>query len=153
MKKSGSQLQEKLNKFEHICRDNGIKLTHQRMEIFHEIASSNDHPPAEKIYNNLKSKLPMISLDTVYRTLTTFEKSGIISKVSVSDSKGRYDSNLVPHHHLVCTRCKSIVDFYWPTFETIGVPSETKKWGNIHAKQVEVRGTCGNCLKRDKQST
>jgi Fur family peroxide stress response transcriptional regulator len=122
------------------------------MEIFHEIIFSNDHPSAEQIYNNLKSKLPMISLDTVYRTLTTFENSGIISKMSVSDSRGRYDSNLVPHHHLVCTRCKSIVDFYWPTFETIRVPSEAKKWGNIHSKQVEMRGICGDCLKRDKKS-
>ena len=152
MKNNSPYLQEKLKKFEQICSENGIKLTHQRLEIFREIASSNDHPSVEQIYNNLKSKLPMISLDTVYRTLSTFENIGIISKVSVSDNKGRFDSNLIPHHHLVCTKCKGILDFYWPTFDTIKVPSEAKKWGKIFEKQVEMRGICEDCLKRDQKS-
>lgn len=152
MKKSSSHLQEKLKKFEKLCREQGIKCTHQRLEIFYEIASSNDHPSVEQIYNKIKPKFPTISLDTVYRTLSTFEDIGIISKVSVADNKSRFDSNLVSHHHLVCNKCKSIVDFYWPTFDTMRVPAEAKKWGNIQAKQVEVRGICGDCLKRNKKS-
>jgi len=152
MKNNSPQLQEKLKKFEQLCRENGIKLTHQRMEIFREVVSSDSHPSVEEIYNKLKSKLPMISLDTVYRTLSTFENIGIISKVSVSDNKGRFDSNLIPHHHLLCTRCKGILDFYWPTFDTIKVPSKAKKWGKILSKQVELRGICEDCLKRDQKS-
>ncbi len=152
MKNNNPHLQEKLKKFEQLCRENGIKITHQRMEIFREIASSSDHPSVEQMYNNLKPKLPMISLDTLYRTLSTFETIGIISKVSVSDNRGRFDSNLVPHHHLVCTKCKGILDFYWPTLDKIKVPSETKKWGKILAKQVELRGICADCLKRDQKS-
>lgn len=152
MKNKNPSLQEKLKKFEQMCRKNGIKLTHQRMEIFREIASSNDHPTVEQIYNNIKSKLPMISLDTVYRTLSSFENIGIISKVSVSDNKGRFDSNLIPHHHLLCKQCKGILDFYWPTFDTARVPSEATKWGKILAKQVELRGICEDCLKRDQKS-
>lgn len=152
MKINHSQLQEKLKKFEQRCRDNGIKLTHQRMEIFREIASSDSHPSVEDIYHKLRSKLPMISLDTVYRTLSTFEQIGIVSKVSISDNKGRFDSNIIPHHHLVCTRCKGIMDFFWPTLDTTKVPSEAKKWGKILSKQVELRGICENCLKRDQKS-
>jgi len=140
-------LREKIEAFEHVCRDKGIKLTHQRMEIFREIAHSVTHPSAEEIHKRLKSKLPMISLDTVYRTLSTFETIGIISKVSVLVNKVRFDSNLIPHHHLVCTKCKGILDFYWPTFYKIKVPSETKKWGKILAKQVELRGICESCLR------
>ena len=148
MKNKNPNLQEKIKKFEKICGANGMKLTHQRMEIFREIASSDGHPSVEEIYNKLKSKLQMISLDTVYRTLSSFENIGIISKVSVSDNKGRFDSNLISHHHLICTKCKVILDFYWPTFDKIKVPSETKKWGQIFSKQVELRGICDDCLKK-----
>lgn len=89
-------------------------MTHQRMDVFRDVASSDSHPSVEEFYDKLKKKLPMISLDTVYRTVSTLEHIGILSKVSVSDNMGRYDSNLTPHHHLVCTRCKSIMDIYWP---------------------------------------
>jgi len=141
-------LREKIEAFEHVCRDKGIKLTHQRMEIFREIVNSAAHPSAEEIHKRLKLKLPMISLDTIYRTLSAFEKFGIITRVQVLYDKGRFDTNLTPHHHLICTQCKGILDFYWPTFDKIKVPSETKKWGKILAKQVELRGICESCLKR-----
>ena len=152
MKKNNPQLNEKLESFVQRCRENGIKLTHQRMEIFREVASSDSHPSVEDIYHKLRSKLPMISLDTVYRTLNIFEQIGVVSKISVSDNKGRFDSNIIPHHHLVCTRCKGILDFYWPTLDTIKIPSQAKKWGKIFSKQIELRGICENCLKKHQKS-
>ncbi len=146
--KRGKNPEEKIKKFEQICAEKGIRLTHQRVETFRVIARFEGHPSVEDIYSKLKSRLSMISLDTVYRTLTTFEKAGIIAKVPVLDNKGRFDSNLIPHHHLICTQCKGIIDFFWPTFDKIRLPSETKKWGEIRSKQVELRGICDNCLKK-----
>ncbi len=69
MKNNTPHLQEKLKKFEQLCRENRMETNHQRMEIFREIASSSDDPSVDQMYNNLKPKLPMISLDTLYRTL------------------------------------------------------------------------------------
>ena len=141
-------LRKKIKTFEQVCRDSGIKLTHQRMEIFREIAASTAHPSAEEIHKRLKSKLPMISLDTVYRTLAAFEKFCVIRRVHVLDDRGRFDTNLTPHHHLVCMKCKAIQDFYWPTFDEIQLPFETKKWGQVNSKQVELRGICDNCREK-----
>jgi len=148
MEASRPGLEQRLRDLEKICRDHGLKLTHQRMEIFRELASSSEHPSAEKIYKRLLSKFPTLSLDTVYRTLFTFEKIGLIARVQAIDDRGRFDANLAPHHHLVCTACKSVMDFYWPTFDEIPLPLETKKWGRINAKQVELRGVCDDCMAR-----
>lgn len=152
MKSTTPRIEEKLSTLEQLCTEKGITLTHQRLEIFREVASSSDHPSVEQIYNKLKSKLPMISLDTVYRTLSTLETIGIIAKVSVADNKGRFDANLVPHHHLVCTGCKGIFDFYWPAFDKLQLPPEAQRWGKVVAKQVELRGICEDCLKREKSA-
>jgi len=152
MKDNNPGLEKSLIDFEKICRDHGLKLTHQRMEIFRELASSSEHPSAEKIYKRLLSKFPTISLDTVYRTLFTFEKIGVISRVQALDDRGRFDANLTHHHHMVCTTCKSIMDFYWPTFDKIQLPLETKKWGRIKSKQVELRGVCDNCMEMKHKS-
>ena len=32
--------------------------------------------------------------------------------VSVLYNAARYDANLDPHHHVVCTECKKVEDFY-----------------------------------------
>jgi Fur family peroxide stress response transcriptional regulator len=148
VKSENNTLQEKLKQFEFTCRSKHIKITHQRREIFLLLASSNNHPSAEEIYKRIKIALPMISLDTVYRTLTTFEKAGIISRVQALDDRVRFDANLKLHHHLICSGCRRVVDFYWPAFDSIPLPPETDAWGTIKVKQVEIRGICTKCSKR-----
>ena len=132
--------------FEQICKEKGIKLTHQRMEIFHEMTTSEEHLSAEEIHKRLKPKLPMMSLDTVYRTLSTLEQYGIIARVHILDDRVRFDANPIPHHHLVCTKCKRIQDFYWLIFNEMELPPETEQWGKINSTHVEIRGICKNCM-------
>ncbi len=151
MKDKSPDVQNKINEFEKICRSNGLKLTHQRIQIFSELASSSEHPSAESIYTRLISRYPSLSLDTVYRTLFTFEKLGIISKVQALDDRARFDGNPLPHHHMVCTRCKNIIDFYWPAFDDMQQPYETKKWGRVKSIQVELRGVCDSCMEAENK--
>jgi Fur family peroxide stress response transcriptional regulator len=151
MKNKNPDFQNKLDTFEKICRDNGLKMTHQRLQIFSELASSAEHPSAESIFKGLVARFPTLSLDTVYRTLFTFEKLGIISKVQAIDDRARFDTNPLPHHHIICTKCKNIVDFYWPAFDEIQLPHETKKWGRVKSRQVEVRGLCDRCMEAENK--
>ena len=151
MKDKSPDVQNKIGEFQKICRSNGLKLTHQRIQIFSELASSSEHPSAESIYKRLVSRYPSLSLDTVYRTLFTFEKLGIISKVQALDDRARFDGNPLPHHHMVCTKCKNIIDFYWPAFDDMQLPHETKKWGRVKSIQVELRGVCDSCLEAENK--
>ena len=48
-----------------IFRENGYKVTAQRLAICDLILSRKDHPTAEQIYQNLKKKYPMISIGTI----------------------------------------------------------------------------------------
>ena len=153
MKDKSPDVQNKINEFEKICRSNGLKLTHQRIQIFSELASSSEHPSAESIYKRLVSRYPSLSLDTVYRTLFTFEKLGIISKVQALDDRARFDGNPLSHHHMVCTMCKNIIDFYWPAFDDMQLPHETKKWGRVKSIQVELRGVCNSCMEAENKGT
>jgi len=149
MKDKNSHLHNRSIEFEKICRGSGLRLTHQRIEIFRVLASG-EHPSAEIIHKRLIAKFPTVSLDTVYRTLLTFEKLGIISRVQALDDRGRFDANLAPHHHMICTTCKSIMDFYWPSFDEIPPPPETKKWGRLKFRQAELRGVCDRCMEKIK---
>lgn len=141
-------LQEQLRRFGDACREAGLKLTHQRLEIFGELVRSPDHPSAEALHQRLRRKIPTLSLDTVYRTLATFARHGMIKKVETVESQARYEVTLVRHHHLICSRCNTIMDFQWPLVDEAALPEEVTGWGRVDNRSVVVYGTCKNCLKR-----
>ena len=134
--------------FRKVWKERGIKITPQRLEIFRVLMESQYHPSAEDVYNRVKNLLPTISLDTVYRTLATFESCGIISKIQFSEDKARFDPNPNPHHHVFCAICKSLTDFYWANFENLDLPPEITEWGCPEIKHVHIRGICSKCLSK-----
>jgi len=143
---------DKFKASKEICRSLGLKLTHQRLEILRELVIAKDHPSAEDVYKRVKPKIPPISFDTVYRTLALFERSGVIVRVHHLDDRARYDPNTSKHHHIVCIKCKKIQDFTWPALDWMEVPEETKGWGEIEGKYLELRGICLECLKNKKKA-
>ena len=147
MLSSNEMLQEKLTAFESACREAGLRLTHQRLEIYRELAMADDHPSAEVLHQRLRRKIPTISLDTVYRTLATFQSHGLIRKVNTVESQARFEATGMRHHHLICRKCKEIMDFQWQLIDDVTLPEEISKWGRIDNKNVVVYGVCSKCLK------
>ena len=144
-------LQKKMTDFEDACRGAGLKLTHQRLEIYRELAMSKDHPSAETLHKRLKKKLPTISLDTIYRTLSTFEEKNLIKRVQTVESQARFEAQMNQHHHLICDKCKQIIDFQWTGFDDVDLPDEIAQIGQIRNKNVILLGTCRNCLEKQKK--
>jgi Fur family transcriptional regulator, peroxide stress response regulator len=131
--------------FENACRQAGLRVTPQRLEIFRELSIAADHPSAETIHKRLLKKFPTISLDTVYRTLATFAQQGLIDKVETVESQARFEVRISRHQHLVCSRCKRITDFIWSSFEEAELPEELAAWGRIEKKNAVVYGVCRRC--------
>lgn len=144
-------LHDRVKAFEARCRKAGLKLTHQRLEIYRELASTYDHPAADDVYRRVQKRIPTISLDTVYRTLLTFEQFGLAARVHAFDDRARFDANVSPHQHLACIRCKSIQDFQWRTFEQMKPPAKATKWGEVQTKDVVLKGLCNECLKKERK--
>jgi Fur family peroxide stress response transcriptional regulator len=144
---STEMILEQLTAFESACREAGLRLTHQRLEIYRELAMADDHPSAEVLHQRLRRKIPTISLDTVYRTLATFQSHGLIRKVDTVESQARFEATGMRHHHLICRKCKEIMDFQWQLIDDVTLPEEISKWGRIDNKNVVVYGVCSKCLK------
>lgn len=142
-------LRKKLAVFEDACRNAGLKLTHQRIEIYRELAMASDHPAAETLHQRLKKRIPTISLDTIYRTLATLERYGLIRKVQTPDSQARFEAEMMQHHHLICDKCKQIIDFQWREFDDSPLPDDVADWGRIQYKNIVLHGTCRQCLEQE----
>ncbi|MBK7092536.1 MAG: transcriptional repressor [bacterium] len=131
--------------FEKVLRAKGLRITHQRTEIFKALLKHADHPTAENVFNQVRKHLKSISLDTVYRTIATFEEYGLIKRVHHIDNATRFDTNTEDHHHLVCSKCNKIEDFYWSDFDQMKTPKSISHWSNIAVKHVVIEGLCASC--------
>lgn len=145
---SQTEIDHRIQAFAQVCRARGMKVTHQRMEIFGELAASAEHPDAESIYQRVRRRVPALSRDTVYRTLSMLETHGLAHKVEPLFERARYDANPERHHHFVCTVCVRVSDFYSDALDRLPVPKSVKELGRIDSVQVQVRGVCSACRAR-----
>jgi Fur family peroxide stress response transcriptional regulator len=137
-------------RFEQVCRRAAVKLTHQRTEIFREVAQTGDHPDVETVYRGVRKRIPMISLDTVYRALWLLNDLGLIGTLGPSRGRTRFDANLDRHHHFVCERCGLTRDFCSDAFDELKLPQSIRAIGRIETTHVEARGLCRECAKTNK---
>ena len=145
-------IEQRMARFTEICRKSGAKLTHQRMEIFREVAQTGEHPDVEKVYQGVRERMPTVSLDTVYRTLWWLKELGLITTLGPPRERTRFDANLSRHHHFVCIQCGLTQDFYSDKFDKLTLPKSLKSIGHAKMTQVEVKGVCLKCARKEKPS-
>jgi Fur family peroxide stress response transcriptional regulator len=126
------------------CREAGIPVTPQRIAIYRALLEANDHPNPEAIYTRVRTTMPSLSLATIYKTLDALTRLGLVSELPAIGNSRRYDANVDLHHHLVCTRCDRVTDYYDPALDGIPLPS---RLAGFRARRVSVHlhGLCANC--------
>ncbi len=145
------ELARRLERFKSASREAGIKLTHQRLEIFREVASTEEHPDAEAVFKGVCKRVPTLSLDTVYRTLWLLEDLGLISTLGPRRERARFDANLDSHHHFVCENCGLVRDFENHEFDALAAPPDVTRLGSVSRVCVEARGLCLECSERGEE--
>jgi Fur family peroxide stress response transcriptional regulator len=129
----------------------GLKLTHQRLEVFGELMAARDHPSAETVWRRVRERAPTISLDTVYRTLGVLREHGLAARVPVDGDMARFDGDISPHHHLACECCGRIDDLPLSEFDPAALQDSVAAWGRVRDAQVVIRGVCRKCLESADQ--
>ncbi len=90
----------------------GLRITPQRLAVLDAVRKLKSHPTAENVLYYIKSHHPNIATGTVYKTLDTFVKKGIIKKVNTEKNIQRFDSVLEKHHHLYSPSTDRIEDYF-----------------------------------------
>jgi Fur family peroxide stress response transcriptional regulator len=139
----------RLDRFRSAATAAGVKLTHQRLEIFREVASSLAHPDAEAVLRSVRRRMPTVSIDTVYRTLWMLNDLGLVTTLGPRRESVRFDANLDHHHHYVCVRCGLARDFDSAELGALRVPASVQELGRVITTQVEVRGVCLRCARTE----
>ena len=135
----------KLRGFEDCCRQNGLKVTPQRVAVYKALIGTDTHPTAEEVYRMVRRDISNISLDTVNRTLLTLAEIGAAFQVEGTGQRRRFDGGLEDHQHFRCIKCGKIVDFHYEPFDNIEIPAHLQGQFQIMRKTVYLEGICQTC--------
>jgi len=154
MNRDPATLASRMNDLVARCRTHRMSVTPQRMAIYRALLESEDHPSPEMLYGRVRAKMPSLSLATIYNVLDALVELGLCQEVAAVSGTKRYDANLEKHHHLVCTHCGTIVDFYDRELDEVAPPRRAKLGGFVaELVSIQVFGVCASCARRPRRGS
>ena len=132
--------------------ERGYKMTPQRKQILQIFVEHPEHLSAEDVYGILREQDSEIGLATVYRALDLLSELGILVKIDFGDGCARYelntaDPNVHHHHHLICVKCKKVIEFEDDLLDNLEATISKKSGFQILNHEVKFFGYCKDCQK------
>lgn len=131
-------------------REVGLKHTEQRDTILRTFLETRDHLSTDELHRLVKRKDPKIGITTVYRTLKLLSECGLASEVPFPDGITRFEHqyNRRIHHHMICTRCGSSVEFFSPAVDELEHDIGRKHNYQTTGHTFQIYGICEECRKK-----
>ena len=99
------------------------------------------------IYDELRPRMPKLSLGTVYRNLQQMARDGRL--VEIDGPVARFDATIHPHTHLRCQSCGSVADVELPYDAALDRVCRMEGW-NIIGHNLMFTGICPACAGENK---
>lgn len=125
------------------------RFSKKRQAILECVRSTDVHPSAEWVYQELKPEYPDLSLGTVYRNLAAFKKEGLVESLGTIDGLERFDGNTEPHAHFICKQCAAIIDL--PGLKLPVRFEDIIECGRAEELELRFRGVCNECASTRKE--
>lgn len=125
-------------------REEGFRITPQRVAILDYLLKTDDHPSAEYIHKVVKKQYPMVSLSTVYKTLDLLREKKLVNEIEVA-GEARFDAHTDSHINLVCMNCGKIDDLDEDSLNGIQSRAAKKSKYLILKGNFELIGYCSDC--------
>lgn len=127
-------------------RQNGLRLTPQRLVVLKTIIGNKNHLSVEEIYNHIHIDYPMIGRATIYKTIAMLKEMGEITELFFNNDGARYEvSGESPHPHLICTQCNRVIDIEDDTL-VLSCEATARKTGyKITSFRLDYFGLCPDC--------
>lgn len=141
-RRSEDRFQQMLDKLKSL----DFRITPQRLAVLRILSASEDHPTAEQIFEKVKTAFPTTSLATVYKTITLLKSLNEVLELGFPDGSNRYDGNKpFPHPHVVCSRCRKIMDPELISLDELKDEIGKKTGFRIDYHRLDFFGLCREC--------
>jgi Fur family peroxide stress response transcriptional regulator len=142
-------VQDRTNRIVNKLKEKGHRITPQRLAVLRILLESPGHPSVEDLFEKVKVNFPTTSLATVYKTISVMKELGEVLELEFSSGQNRYDGNKpYPHPHLICVKCKRIVDPELSGLEHLTQELTSGLGYRILSHRLDFYGICPECQKK-----
>lgn len=133
-------------------RSHGFRVTTQRMAILQVLSQARTHLAPMEIYQRAQRAFPGLTEPTVYRTLATLSRSGLLWQLRMENGHLAYELAGKNHNHLVCGGCGEDVELKIFFFEDAYTKVEAASGYVLNRDHLTLSGLCPNCQRRKSTS-
>lgn len=109
------------------------------------LRKTTSHPSASTVYEEMRKRIPDISLGTVYRTLGILREDGAIQELPY-EGHSHYDARTDNHYHIVCLSCGSVADADLDQIAEDLTARLQVPGFRVVSHRLELLGYCTDCL-------
>ncbi len=117
----------------------------QRMQILEFLMESGEHPTAAEIAEGMAEIYGPVSTSNLYRNLDILVSTGHLRRVRFDDGPDRFDANVLPHYHVMCTFCGHIWDM--PVRDGDRCDLTLPNGFRPETWDITIKGLCARCAK------
>ena len=141
-----ANIEQRLNQMLSKLKEHDFRLTPQRLAVLKVLAVSEGHPTVERIYETVRAQFPTTSIATIYKTVNLLKQLNEVLELGFPDGSNRYDgNNPYPHPHVICTKCKKIIDPILGSLKDLTKEVVKETGFQILNHRVDFFGTCRDC--------
>jgi Fe2+ or Zn2+ uptake regulation protein len=127
-------------------RARGLRVTAPRMAVLRAVADLRGHPEADSIAAHARALIGTISTQSVYDSLHTLARVGLVRRIEPAGSPARYETRVGDnHHHKVCRVCATVEDVDCASGEAPCLAADDSDGFAVDEAEVTFWGVCASC--------
>jgi Fur family ferric uptake transcriptional regulator len=133
--------------FTKILKQAELKVTSGRLLILSVLDEHHKPVSVMELRKLLKNRIDQA---TIYRNLLNLETAGLVRRIDKKDDKAYFElADEHDHHHIICTKCGLIEDFYGCNITSVErqVLKKSKQFSIVKEHSMELFGICKSCDK------
>jgi Fur family ferric uptake transcriptional regulator len=136
-------------------RQSGYKMTNARLTVLRVLEQSGGHITSSELVEQVSDADPAIGRASVFRALDLFTRLSIVRPTYI-DTSSTPTYVLLPdghHHHIICTRCNTVIEFEDCTLAPLKQELEHRLNVRLNGHLLEFYGLCAACITAPVQDT
>ena len=144
--------QEK-EQFKKLFTQEHIDRFEERFKILEAFLKTEQHVTEAELRECLQRDSVDFSKEFIHETLVLMCRFGFARKNRFNNGQVRYEHHHIGHHHdhMICTKCKNIVEFRNDQMETLQLKIAAEFGFHVLQHKMELYGICTDCLKDREQ--
>ena len=127
-------------------REQGFRLTPQRLVILEVLKNAQDHLTPAEIFQQVSPTMPGMTEATVYRTLDFLAKQNLVLVAHMGKGQLVYEYAENDHHHLICSQCGYMVEIEHEQLKNLYEQLSRKTGFQVDSIHTTFFGLCPVCL-------